>query len=163
MVGTYFESSYFFLEYLNSLHFVCRYFGNVFEIKARGPVPKLNVEYDDKVQQLITYSSEDVVKLQEASDGSMHAINGSTHGQYIGYSPPKNLCIGDLVDVRTLNREKWYRGRVAKVNQKQNTCSVAYDDEDVCIQCFKSTAVVYDLLNSFENYCSQVLPFSLLV
>jgi len=51
----------------------------------------------------------------------------------------EDFYAGDQVDVRRNDGIKWYRGRVAKVNLRKNSCEIAYDDSDVSFDiCFYS-------------------------
>lgn len=94
---------------------------------------ELSVEYDDKVKDKIKFPDEDVTKLKDIGGGIMCADEGCMDGKGVGYSSPKDLCVGDLVDARYKNREKWFRGRVAAVDWLEKICEVAYDDGDVSI------------------------------
>jgi hypothetical protein len=78
------------------------------------------VEKDDKTG--LTYV------LSTSPDGSME------RGDVVGDDNPKDFVVGDMVDAlfqNGLDGDNWFRGRVARIDKKTNTCHIAYIDGDV--------------------------------
>ena len=80
----------------------------------------IRIRFDESMQDTFEYPSLDVERLATSKESSEHY--------------PEKFIVGDVVDGFFQDgkfREKWYRGRIAFVDEDEGTCNIMYYDGDV--------------------------------
>jgi len=79
----------------------------------------IRIRFDEFTLDTFEYPSLDVERLATSKESSEHY--------------PEKFIVGDVVDgfFQDGNRGKWYRGRVAVVDEDGGTCNIMYYDGDV--------------------------------
>jgi hypothetical protein len=98
---------------------------------------KIEIKFRDNSVQDYVWPDKDVQRL-ESSDGSrFYAWVPTASGierELAFDNKPETLAIGDLVDALYHNGSedgKWFRGRIARICSKTNSCTIAYEDAEV--------------------------------
>ena len=99
-----------------------RYFGNVVGVKSLTNTQTCNIriQFIQGTFDTYEYPSLDVERLAKSRESSEHY--------------PEKFIVGDVVDGFFQDgkfREKWYRGRIAFVDEDEGTCNIMYYDGDV--------------------------------
>lgn len=105
--------------------------------KGRNGQYVLSAIFQDKTSSEHEFPSQDVQKLEVDGSSCLAQVwvpdELEMRKEFAFNLNPNSLLVGDLVDVLYQNGQPdgiWFRGRVAAVNSKTNTCTVAYDDGD---------------------------------
>ena len=100
-----------------------RYVGTV--VRASGG--NVRVKFDDETTDAIP--REEVEKLASP-------ISDNPEAHY-----PERFYVGDIVDAKFQDKSRWYRGRIATVNEDGSACDIMYyDSGDVSDLMFLFTA-----------------------
>ena len=104
---------------------LCRFLGTVKKVESTSASTcNIVVNFEDGSSDSYTYPHLDIEKLSSTKDYSAEFF-------------PATFSIGDTVDAKSPKDGLWYRGRVANMNEDENTCDVLYYDKDVSLlYCF---------------------------